>query len=125
MAEAEQIVRRLLENEEDDALERITDEMDGDELDSNAKVGIEVEGCIDTGDTIRVVYPGEQPQFWSVYKRIYHFDEHGQEIEALAHHAGDFDTEAEARAEAERLVQFYRKLGRLYIPYEYESDRPV
>lgn len=106
-------------------MERITDEMDGDELDSNAKVGIEVEGCIDTGDSIRVVYPGEQPQFWAVYKRIYHFDDQGQEIEALAHHAGDYDTEAEAHAEAQRLVQFYRKLGRLYIPYEYESDRPM
>ena len=104
----------VIENEENDFLERSTDAMDSEELRENAKVSIEVAGCADDGGSIHVVRPGEMPQFFAVYKRIHQFDESGDEIEALVHHAGDFDTEAEAKAEAERLTQFYRKLGKFY-----------
>jgi hypothetical protein len=121
VTEAEQIVRRLLESEFDGDVDRLTDEVDEEELNPNSKVSIEVHGCIDTGDSIRVVFPGEQPQFWSVYKRIHEFDDEGRETEALAHCAGDYDTEAEAHAEAARLFQFYSKLGRLHR----EDDGPA
>lgn len=122
MTEADQIVRRLLENEEDDFLERQIGDDDIEELDQRNKIAIEVAGCVEDGDSIRVANEDEQPRFWSVYKRIYDFDEDGELLEALAHCVGDFDTQDEARAEAARLTEFYAKLGRLVL---WKDGKPV
>lgn len=109
---ATRVVSALLE---DDDIDRLTSGIDPDELGSDVEISIEVSGCIDDGQDTRVADEGEVPQFWTVYKRLHTFDEQGAEQEALAQAHGDYPTEAEAQAEAQRLTSFYERTGKLYV----------
>jgi hypothetical protein len=118
--DAEKIVEALLENDEldpKDEIDNLADDVLTDEEDERSKFAVRVEACVERdGNVYQLVDmpEGTQPEFWTVYKRIFNYDEEGQEhVEALEFAIRDYNTPEEAHQYAEHLKELYRAEGKL------------
>ena len=111
---------KLLEAEDDskDWIDANLDDVLTDEEDENSAFAISVVPCVEhEGNTYQLVDmpPGTEPQFWTVYKRIYQPDPDEPEYyePGLEFALRDFNTPEAANAYAQRLKELYDSQGKL------------